>query len=452
MVCHEEAKYSLLKVFVSTVAHFFGGFGSIFRNLSDPRDVNRIRYPLSVLTFAGVFMFLCRLGSRRQIAYHFRNNGPSSANIGTLLDVDTFPHGDTVNDAYSRLDIDEVQECVTAMSEELIRKKVLYPYRLLDRYFVVAIDGSGIVTYSERHCQHCLTRTYGGKTIYYHHVLEAKLVTSNGFCFSLMSEFIENPGENPKKQDCELKAFYRLSKRLKERFPRLPICLSLDGLFAGGPTFAVCEANNWKYMIVLKDKDLPSVNGEFAALLKLCPENRLDFHTGQKAEISQQFHWVNEISYRDSNKEDHTVSVLECLESKPDRAGTIKTTRFKWVTNHPLTAKTVIPLASQGGRIRWKIENEGFNVQKNGGFELEHAYSKDETAGKVFYYLLQIACILSQLIEKGSLLREAFPKGMGSAKHLAFRLLEAWRNFTLTHRALGQILTARFQIRFDDTS
>ena len=41
MVCHEEEKYSLLKVFVSTVEHFFGGFGSIFRNLSDPRDVNR---------------------------------------------------------------------------------------------------------------------------------------------------------------------------------------------------------------------------------------------------------------------------------------------------------------------------------------------------------------------------------------------------------------------------
>ena len=205
-------------------------------------------------------------------------------------------------------------------------------------------------------------------------------------------------------------------------------------------------------MIVLKDKDLPSVNGEFEALLKLCPENHLDFHTGQKAEISQQFHWVNEISYQDSNKQDHTVSVLECVESKPDKGGTIKTTRFKWVTNHTLTPKNVIPLANQGGRIRWKIENEGFNVQKNGGFELEHAYSKDETAGKVFYYLLQMACILSQLIEKGSLLRDAFPKGVGSAKNLAFRLLEAWRNFCLTPQALRQIMTARFQIRFDDTS
>jgi hypothetical protein len=44
--------------------------------------------------------------------------------------------------------------------------------------------------------------------------LEATLVTKNGFVFSLMTEFIENPGENPTKQDCELKAFCRLAGRL----------------------------------------------------------------------------------------------------------------------------------------------------------------------------------------------------------------------------------------------
>jgi len=34
-----------------------------------------------------------------------------------------------------------------------------------------------------------------------------------------------------------LKAFYRLAARLKRRFPRLPICLLLDSLYAGDPTF-----------------------------------------------------------------------------------------------------------------------------------------------------------------------------------------------------------------------
>ncbi len=120
------------------------------------------------------------------------------------------------------------------MTGTLIRKKVLYSYRVLGIYFIVAVDGTGTVNFDHRHCPHCLTRTHNGKTLYYHPVLEAKLLTSNGFAFSLMTEFIENPGDKVTKQDCELKAFYRLAERLKIQFPRLPILLSLDGLFAGG--------------------------------------------------------------------------------------------------------------------------------------------------------------------------------------------------------------------------
>lgn len=88
------------------------------------------------------------------------------------------------------------------MIETLIRKKVLDRYRLLDRYFTISIDGTGRLVFSERHCPYCLTCTHNGKTTYYHPVLEAKLVTPNGFAFSIMTEFVENPGENPTKQDC----------------------------------------------------------------------------------------------------------------------------------------------------------------------------------------------------------------------------------------------------------
>ena len=101
--------------------------------------------------------------------------------------------------------------------------------------------------------------------------------------------------------------------------------------------------------------------------------------------------------------------------------------------------------------MRWKIENEGFNAQKNGGFELEHAYSQDEMAAKVFYYLLQIAHILFQLVEKGSLFRQAFPNGVGSLTNIAFRLLEAWRNLQLSTTGFLSLFNGRFQIRFDSS-
>ena len=392
-------------------------------------------------------MFLCRLGARRQIGLLLRN-GPSIEKFQALFGVDTFPHGDTLDDTFAKLDPDQVQDVVSGMTEILIRKKVLYPYRLLDTYFVVAIDATGNLTFSERHCPYCLTRTQNGKTLYYHNVLEAKLVTPNGFAFSLMTEFIENPDQNPTKQDCELKAFYRLARRLKNRIPRLPILLSLDGLFACGPVFELCKNYAWKFMIVLKDSDLPSVNEEFRALSKLQPENQLSWRTGKNLEIKQALQWVDDISYLDSNSTEHTLSVIECLETKPDDKGTKKTTKFKWATNCSVSDKKVIPLANEGGRIRWKVENEGFNVQKTGGYGLEHAYTNDPTSAKIFYFLLQLAHMLAQLILKGSLLKNAFPAGFGSAKNLAFRLLEAWRNARLTKNAIMEMLQLRFQIRF----
>jgi hypothetical protein len=98
-------------------------------------------------------------------------------------------------------------------------------------------------------------------------------------------------------------------------------------------------------------------------------------------------------------------------------------------------------VANQGGRVRWKIENEGFNLQKNGGFALEHVFSHHETAHKVFYLLLQIALIFFQLMTKSSAFSQAFPKGLGSLKNFAFRMLEAWRNLQLDDPAFLALAT-----------
>lgn len=439
---------SIFKAFVVTVQHLFGGFHRLFQDVTDPRHPAYITYPLPTVMATGVLMFLLRLGARRQVGNLLRGNGPSAAKYQTLFGVASCPHGDTLNYLYTRSDVAEVQEVVTGMIETLIRRKVLYRHRLLDKYFLVVVDGTGMLSFSERHCPYCMTRTYQGYTFYYHPVLEAKLVTPTGFVFSLMTEFIENPGKNPTKQDCELKAFYRLAERLKQRFPRLPICLLLDGLFAGGPTFSICEKYHWKYLIVLQEDDLPSVNEEFEVLSTLPPETHLVFRTGVQLEIQQNLRWVNQIAYVDSKQKEHSVAVIECLETKPDSDKQLKTTRFKWITNFNVTASKVVSLANQGGRLRWKIENEGFNVQKNGGYALEHVFSQDATAGKVFYLLLQIAHLLSQLIEHGSLFRTAFPKGVGSVKNIAFRLLEAWRNLRLSLADVQQLLDTRAQIRF----
>jgi hypothetical protein len=154
-------------------------------------------------------------------------------------------------------------------------------------------------------------------------------------------------------------------------------------------------------------------------------------------------------------------NLFVCQETQPDRHGNLNTTTFKWLTHFIPTQNNVDTLANQGGRFRWKIENEGFNIQKNGGFNLEHPYSQDGTARhysprseaewEVFYFLLQIAHLIFQLIEKGSLFRKAFPNGLGSLRNLAFRLLEAWRNLRLFPTAFQCLYHGRYPIRFDSS-
>jgi len=219
--------------------------------------------------------------------------------------------------------------------------------------------------------------------------------------------------------------------------------LCADGLYANGTVFHLCRRYGWRFMIVLKEGP-PSVTEEFDALSPLQPLNRLRRRAGTKLEIEQSFRWVTDIDYRDGDQRRHLLNVLECLETKPDENGVLVTTRFRWVTDHPIRPARVVPLAEHGGRCRWKIENEGFNVQKNGGYGLEHAYTHNWNSAKVYYLLLQLAHALAQLLERGSLLRNHFPDGFGSAKNLAFLLLEAWRNQPLEVEP-----TTRFQIRFD---
>jgi hypothetical protein len=441
----------LLGIVFRTISHFFGDVEELFAGIEDSRDPKKTVYPVGALAFAGVLMFLLHLKARRQVGLLLRT-GAAVATFKALFGTSSFPHGDSLDHGFSRLEPQDMQAVVSGLPRRLILKKSLDQFRLLGKYFVVAGDGTGTLSFPKRHCEHCLTRKHNGKTLYYHTVLETKLVTPNGFAFSLMTEFVENPGLNPTKQDCELKAFYRLAQNLKAFFPRLPIVLTLDGLYANGPVFELCRRNGWGFIIVLKDKDLPSVNQEFVSLCPLQPENRLTWITGKDREIRQNLRWVEGISYTDSFDTEHCLTVIECLETKPNAQGTPQTTKFKWVTNLKVTRSNVAALANQGGRIRWKIENEGFNTQKNRGYGLGHAYTTNPTSAKIFYLLLQIAHTIEQLITKGSLLK-VFPGRLGSARNLAFRLLEAFRNTPLTKTLLNQFAHSRFQIRFSpDTS
>ena len=70
------------------------------------------------------------------------------------------------------------------------------------------------------------------------------------------------------KQDCERKAFVRLAKKIKQRFPRLPILLLADSLYATKTVMDVCREYKWKYLICFKDGSIPYIADEWNAVLE----------------------------------------------------------------------------------------------------------------------------------------------------------------------------------------
>ena len=420
--------------------------------LRDPRDPEKIEYPIANVLWTGVLLFLCKLGSRRQVRFLFNTpafvqnlNGLAHSGNARVCDPDTVAY------LAERLDPAELTRLRFQMVNELIRSRCLEKRRLFGVYYLIAFDGTGYRWYDQRHCPHCIKTTRNGKTYFYHQVMEAKLVTPDGFAFSVDTEFIENEDPHASKQDCELKAFHRMAPRIKKAFPRLPICALLDSLYPGKPVFDLFRKFHWKFLIVFKDGTMPAVFQEFEALKKLTPENS---RTNSIPDGSQTWHWVNAIPY-----EGHKLNVLECQETKTvadktnaDSDSTVDITkRWVWLSGFIIHARNYRTLGDEGGRQRWRIENEGWKMQKTGGYELEHEYSQDDTATKNFYLFLQIAHFLAQLMEKGSLLKPFLTRTFGSIRNIARMLLESLRVHTTTSDELRALATQHFQIRLDSS-
>lgn len=71
-----------------------------------------------------------------------------------------------------------------------------------------------------------------------------------------------------------------------------------------------------------------------------------------------------------------------------------------WIVSFEITDKNSKEII-YFGRQRWRIENEGFKIQKNVTFDIEHIYSQNYNAIKAHYFFIQFAHTIRQLLEKG---------------------------------------------------
>ena len=349
--------------------------------IPDPRDPRKRRHKLTALLLYGLLMFVFQFASRRET--HREMSLPQfMANLQLLFpEIETLPHADTLFRLLRDIDLDHLEQAHVDLVKRLIRGKSFRRY-LINHCYPIAIDGSQKLAGDTLWAEELLQRTVGKEETrhpqYFVYVLEASLAFHNGLVIPLLSEFLEHAlgDTEAQKQDCELRAFARLSDRLKTLFPRLPILLLLDGLYANGPVMQRCRGNHWQFMIVLKDSDLSTVWQEFHALPALKPQ-ALQRNWGRRR---QHFTWVNDIDYAfGSNGRQrlklHVVVCEESWERIDEQARTVtETSRHAWLSSQPLNRENVHARCNLGARHRWGIE-AGFLIEKPQGDPYEHAFA-----------------------------------------------------------------------------
>ncbi len=367
---------------------------NLFKEFEQLPDVRKRReYSAKDLLVSVLLMFLFRQGSRNS-ADNTAKNLTFVENIEHVFGTKTADL-DTADRFLRKLPEEELENIKHAVIERLIRDKMFARSRFLNKYYHVAVDGSGMQTFDYEPYPGCPYKEYkNGIKIWTAYVLEAKLLTPSGLSVSLATEWIENPkDENFDKQDCELKAFKRLSKRLKTRFPRLPIVLLLDGLYPKKPVFDICKANGWKFIITLKNKSLKTVQEQISDM-KLFGKTQKLSRACRKNTVwtTDEFELMQNIEYQGDK-----FNVIQNVETVTNTENDDKvSTNFVVITNVATNLDRAMAV-SDAGRLRWKIENEGFNDQKT-NYDIEHKYSRTSaTSAKNYYQIMQIAHIINQL-------------------------------------------------------
>jgi len=428
----KEKEINFLGEFSKIKNHFFKDFNKKLASVKDERNQSYITYNPEIILFVVIMKNVSGIVSMNKMTTDF-NKDEVIDNIAASLGYDSLeeiPHYDTINDFLKKLEVTELDKIRDYMIRELFKKRSLEKYKLLDKYWCIAIDGSQLFSFKERHCEHCLKKEHRNKdtgevesVTYYHTVLEAKLVLGN-MVFSILTEFVENETESVSKQDCEINAAKRLMKKLKYKFRKLNICLLGDSLYSCDSIYELCDEYKWKFIFRFKEGRAKTLWEEIQAIKKI-----------EDDKSSPNLTYINEVSYKK-----RLIGAVDFTETNDETSEDTDTNykrpkNFVFVTNIKLTKRNVLKIVG-AGRSRWKIENEGFNNQKNIRYDIEHACCLDYQAIKNHYLLVQISDILRQLLENGS---GAIKELKAGIKEISSRILESFRREPLTSEDISQL-------------
>lgn len=310
-------------------------------------------------------------------------------NLQSLFEVENVPSDNQIRSLLDPLEPTEFAPQYEWIWKELSRLGGLERYKTSLKTRLIALDGMVYHSSTEISCPSCSTRRdRKGITHYYHATLLPLMVQPDlEHVLACFPEMI-TPQDGSEKQDCERKAAKRWLQRWTHLFTPHSITYLGDDLFCNQPLCEQVIAHNQYFLFVCK----PDSHIElYRWLASLTPHGQSHRRwNGQHGEIWH-WQWLNQVPIRAG---DDALLVNWCdLQITHEESGEILY-HNSWATNHDLHADCIEDVCTFG-RTRWKIENEGINVLKTKGYNVEHNFGHgSQHLAQVFLVLNLLAFLL----------------------------------------------------------
>jgi hypothetical protein len=360
----------------------------------------------------------------------------TAGNLATIYGIQRVPCDTHMREILDPVDPESLRPVFTSVFRQLQRGKALEPVVFLDDCYLLALDGTGYFSSTTLHCASCLRKVHRNGVITYSHQMLGAAIIHPDFraVIPLMPESIVKQ-DGTTKNDCERNATKRFVAKLRRDHPHLKFIVTEDSLSANAPHIETLHAHDLHYILGIKEGDHAFL---FQQVQAAEHAGRMPYYErhDRAAGIVHRFRFLNQVPLNASNA-DLRVNFIEYWE-----IGAAKVQHFSWVTDLQVNKRNVFRLM-QGGRARWKIENETFNTLKNQGYNFEHNYGHGtKNLSVVFATVMMLAFLVDQAQQLCCALFRAVWTKLGSKRLLWERMRALFYAYRLN--SMRELFTALF--------
>ena len=344
-----------------------------------------------------------------------RNKGQNNAQ--GVFGVEHIPSDGQIRNLLDPVEPGALYEPFWEIYRQLDEGGHLDKYRGVAGTRLISLDGSQYFSSEEIHCPNCRVSVRDEKTYYSHLVMMAVVCApEQEQVICLDPEFIR-PQDGHEKQDCEQQATKRWVERNAERFELWSVTILADDLHCHQPLCELLLKHKMHFILTCKPESHEALYEELALLERV--EGAISSKTVRK--WTGRYHerwvyrWAEQLPLRGDSK---ALMVCWCELTISNEATGKQLYHNAWATDHALDEQSVVEVVADG-RSRWKVENEGFNVLKNRGYNFEHNYGHGQQhlstvlltllmLAFLFHSALGLSCLKYQAVRRELVARRTF--------------------------------------------